>query len=156
MEPSVTLHPSYTTVISINDILKRDANALNQLRLCLEARGWCKIKYPAKTTQIIRSVMNNINKWLTSTDLNEKLKYSRSLSNGKPNEQSEYGYHRIPGFKEGLRILTGDIYKTHYQNNKYPDHIREDILKINDEFDTLSLKIMQAIYDTVYHLGMIK
>ncbi len=116
-------YPSYDTVISINDILKRDKKVLNTLRLCLEARGWCKITYPEKTNKVIKSVMDNVHKWFISADLNEKLKYSRKSKDGKVNPQSEYSYNRIPGFKEGLRILTGDIYKVHYQNNKYPGNV---------------------------------
>ena len=94
---------------------------------------------------MIQDVMQNLNQWLVETDLNEKLKYSRKLSDGNPNPQSEYSYNRIEGFKEGLRILTGDIYDVHYKNDKYPDSIKDDISRINKEFDQLSVNLMKVI-----------
>ena len=150
-----TAKPPIDTIIAIEDLLNKNGTVLSTLKACLEARGWCKIKYSDKTTQIIESVMENIQKWFTSTELEEKLKYSRKLNDGsnKPNPQSEYSYNRIDGFKEGLRILTGDVYKIHYKNDKYPDAVKDDILRINKEFDDLSVELMKVIANPVYGLN---
>eukprot|EP01084_Bolivina_argentea_P033247 61522_1 len=146
---------SYHTVLSIDNILNGDSETLKTLSQCLTDRGWVKIKYSQNTMNIITAVMNKINKWFMSTDLKNKLKYSRKLNDesDKPNPQSEYSYNRINGFKEGLRILTGDLYKIHYENNKYPNDIKDDILKINNEFDDLTVRIMKRIFNKIYNIN---
>eukprot|EP01084_Bolivina_argentea_P102172 183089_1 len=153
LDKNIKTAPSCNTVISIQDILNRNPQSLQMLKKCLIARGWCKISFPSSITRHIKTTMNSVNNWLNETQLDEKLKYSIKLNDGTtPNPQGEYSYHRIDGFKEGIRILSGDMYKIHVENNKYPSQISNDIFTISQIFDNLSLNIMQSTYKTVFAL----
>ena len=58
----------------------------------------------------------------------------------------------MEGFKEGLRILTGDIYKIHQENNKYPksNDLDSILLEFNKMMDELVIKILEKILLPVY------
>ena len=150
--------PSYDEIISIDKILSKDKETIDKLRLCLIARGWCKVEYPERMMNIVKKTFDQLNDYLIKQDYNSKIKFSRLKEDGsgKINPQSEYGYNCMKGFKEGLRILTGDIYAIHSKIDKYPSDIVKIISQCNNMLDGTSRLIIKAIAKDVYNINDVK
>eukprot|EP01083_Nonionella_stella_P194416 717120_1 len=155
---TVELRSDVETVISIDDLLSdpyyRPEEASMNLKKCLEARGWVKIKLPDTIIhERVHRTMGKIKMWLDQTEHNEKLKFSAKLNNGEPNPQSEYSFNAIAGYKEGLRVLTGDMFRLHEQENKYSEDISDELMGINNILDGMSFEILKKVYNTIYGLS---
>ena len=150
--------PSSNTEINLEKILSNDTDEIRTLELCLIGRGWCKIKYPNKLyNNTILPTFNAVNEWLNNNNYGKKVKYSRMIKDDDtnnsmmiPNPQSEYGYHCINKFKEGLRILTGDIFEIHKNNNKYPKELCNILSNFNKIFDQFSIDLIKCVSRGVY------
>ena len=149
--------PSWNTEIDLEKILSKDNDEMRKLELCLIGRGWCKIKYPKKLyNDTILPTFNAVNDWLNNNNYDKKVKYSRMMKDINndndmvPNPQSEYGYHCIDKFKEGLRILTGDMFEIHQNNNKYPKELCNILSNFNKIFDQFSIDLIKCVAVGIY------
>eukprot|EP01083_Nonionella_stella_P085081 235685_1 len=161
---TVELRSDVETVISMDDLLRFgdlskygrivQEQTLMNLKKCLEARGWVKITLPKTAiNQEVQHAMRKIRMWLDQTEHNEKLKFSAKLNNGEPNPQSDYSFNAINGYKEGLRVLTGDMFRLHEQEHKYPEDITAELTRLNGIFDGMSFEILKKVYNTIYGLS---